>query len=271
MNCQAVQNQMLGLPDPRELSPALRAHVRACPACRVWARRAARLEAILERLPAPAAPGEKKEEMLGELMMAEPVIRPMVVPATRPGVGVLAARYLRRNAAYVGGLAAAVLIAVGVSALWPGTPVAPPREAAQVQDPLLRKITAHEAALSRADTPAKRLDALGGLADVIATDTRGLAMLASGPELRRMAGWYEEVVSSALVPQARELQRQLVPAPAEKVQLLDGLAAKLNADAAEAERVAGNAPPDAQPALKRLADAARDGEKALRDAARGGK
>ncbi|MBN9120587.1 MAG: hypothetical protein J0I06_15780 [Planctomycetes bacterium] len=261
MNCQAVQNQILNLPDPRELTPALREHVLTCSACQAWARGAARLESLLERLPIPPAPGAKKEALLGELMQADPVIRPMAAPATRPGFGLVAVRFLRRNASVVGGLAAAVLVAVGVYWLWPRpqpeTVKTPPPE----RHPLLQKIVAGNTAMARANTTTRRLEILGGMADDIATDTRGMARIANGAELRQMAGWYDDVVKDGMVKQIDRLND--VP-EADKKKLLNGLADKLAADAAAADRLSGEVPQDAQPALQRMAATARAGEHALR-------
>jgi hypothetical protein len=261
MNCQAIQNQILALPDPRELTPALREHVLGCAGCQTWARKAARLEALLKQLPVPAAPREKKETLIGELMQAEPVIQPMATPAMRPGLGLVAVRFLRRNAAYVGGLAAAVLVAVGLYALWPTRTSTP--EMVQTQKyPLLERIVARDVELARADTPSKRLEVLSGMADDLATDTRGMARLASGDELKQMAGWYEKVVKDGMVPQAKNLPLHMPEA--EKKKFLDALAAKLETDATEAEKLAREAPQDAQPALKRMAETAREGGKSLR-------
>ncbi len=267
MNCQAVQNQILALPDPRELPPALRAHVLGCAACQVWAKQAARLEVLLEQLPVPPAPGDKKEMMLGDLMSADPVIHPMATLATRPSFGLVASRFLRRNATYVGGLAAAVLVAVGIYSVWPPKTinvVAAPTQ----KHPLLEKMVARDVAMARADTSAKKLEVLGAMADDLAGETRGMARIASGAELKQMAGWYEKVVRDGMLPQADKLPLHMTPV--EKAKLLDALAAKLNADATEAENVAREAPPDAQPALKRMADTAREGEKSLRALARKG-
>jgi len=269
MKCQAVQNQILALPDPRELPPALRAHVLACAECQAWARQAARLEGLLKQLPVPPAPAERKEALLGELMAADPVIRPMATLATRPGFGLVAVRFLRRNASYVGGLAAAVLIAVGGYSLVRNRPPGHPETAQTHKHPLLEKLVARDVALARADTPTKQLEVLTGMADDIASDTRGMARLASGSELTKMTGWYEKVVAEGIIPQARNLPVHL--GAADKARLLEALAAKLDADAVEAEKVAREAPPDAQPALKRMADAARDGERRLRTAAHEGK
>lgn len=269
MNCQAIQNQILNLPDPRELTPALRGHVLTCSVCQAWARQAALLESLLERLPVPPAPSAKKEAMLGELMRAEP----LAVPAERSGFGSAALGFLSRNANYVGGIAAAVLVAVGV--YWyvnrPQNPQQQELVRAQ-KDPLLEKIVAGNTALARADSAPRKLEVLRGMADAISGETRGMARVASGAELRQMAGWYDDVVKNGMVPQADKLPNGM-PA-AEKAQLLEGLANKLNADATEAEKLSREAPQDAQPALQRMATAARQGEEKLRTTAaavRGGK
>jgi hypothetical protein len=267
MNCQAIQNQILTLPDPRELTPALRDHVAMCAGCQAWARQAARLEAILEHLPAPSAPGEKKEAMIGDLMQAEPVIQPMATPATRPGYAVVAARFLRRNATYVGGLAAAVLVAVAVYSFWP-TPTVQPDFVQTQKDPLLEKVVAANTALARADSPAERFAALNTMADAFAVETRGMARIAPGSQLNELTSRYEKVVKDGMVRQAQKLPIHMTAA--ERAKLLEPLANKLEADAAAAEKLAAEAPPDAQPALKRMAETARDGEKTLRVQARGG-
>lgn len=270
MNCAAIQNQVLMQPDPRELPPALRQHVASCGACREWAHKAARLEAVLEGLPAPPAPEQKKEAMVGELMLADPVIYPMPAPAGRPGFGRLAARFLRRNAGYVGGLAAAVLVAIGIYTLLPrrGPEVVatPPQKY-----PLLDKMVARDSALARASTASRKLEVLSGMAEDISTETRGMARIAPGPELRQMAGWYEKTVKEGLVRQASSPRLEREVAAGERAKMLESLAAKLDADATAAEALSRNAPPDAQPALKRLAEAAREGKDSLRAAARGGK
>ena len=265
MNCQAVQNRILMLPDPREVPAALREHVLACEGCQAWAKQAARLEAILEQLPAPAAPERKKEAMLGELMQAEPVIRPRPAREGRPGI---AAEFLRRNASYVGGLAAAVFVAVGLYAFWPkSTPQ--PAVVKIEKHPLLEKMVARDVALARAKSPAERLQILNGMADDLATETRGMARIAPGGDLKLMAGWYEKTVRDGMVKQAANLPVEM--SASEKAKLLDSYAAKLDADASAAETLSRESPPDAQPALKRMIDAAREGEKSLRAAARGGK
>ena len=267
MNCQAIQNQIIALPDPRELPAALRDHIVGCAGCRACAWQAARLESLLEQLPVPPAPEQKKEAMIGDLMQAEPVILPMVAPASRPGLGLIAVQFLRRNATYAGGLAAAVLVAVGMYLLWPAKGPEVVAAPATQKHPLLEKLVARDTALARADTPAKRLETLGGMADDLSSGTRDMARIASGPELKQMAGWYEKVVRDGMVKRAENLPVHM--SASEKAKLLEPLAARLNANATDAEKMSLEVPPDAQPALKRIADTAREGEKSLRAIARG--
>ncbi|AMV23165.1 hypothetical protein VT84_02055 [Gemmata sp. SH-PL17] len=261
MNCQVVQNQILDLPNPRELTAVMLAHVAECAACQAWAQRAARLESLIEQLPVPPAPAEKKEALIGELLAADPVIRPMVVPASRPGLATIAGQFLLRNATYVGGLAAAVLVVVGIA--WyankpgPHVVVATPEE----RHPLVEKLVARDIALARAETPAKRLEALGGMADDLASETRGMARIASSAELKELARQYDRVVKDGMVRRAQELPA-LMPR-SEKQKLLDTLATKLETDASEADKLSREAPQDAQPTLKRIADTAREGAREL--------
>jgi hypothetical protein len=207
--------------------------------------------------------------MLGDLMQAEPVIRPLPTFAARPGFGTLAARFLRRNAAYAGGLAAAVFVAVGIYAVWPGKGPEVALATPPQKYPLLDKMVKRDAELARASTAARKLEVLGGMADDISAETRGMARIAPGSELKQMAGWYEKTVKEGLVKQANNLPVGM--SAAEKSRLLESLAAKLDADAAAAEALSRESPPDAQPALKRMAEAAREGKDSLRAAARGGK
>lgn len=270
MNCQTVQAQVLGLPDPRDLTPVLREHVLACAACRAWAKQAARLEGLLQQLPVPPAPAEKKEALLGDLMSADPVIQPMVTPAARPGFGAVAGRFLRQNATYVGGLAAAVLVAVGVYALWPKKAQTAPEVVKSQKDPLLEKMVTANAAMARANTPAKRLEVLGTMADAVAADARGMARLAPS-DLKPRAAQYENLIDDGIVPRARELQNATLGLRAEDRAALETLAEKLKAEATAADALAKEVPQDAQPALTQIAAAARKGETTLRAAARGGK
>src|SRR5690349_17844702 len=111
MNCQTFQNRILALPDPRQLPENLQAHLEACPACVGWWKQAARLERLLAQLPAPPAPGDKKEALLDELTAAGPVIKS--IPAIhRSGRSIFVRVWSHPSARIAAGLAAAILIVV---------------------------------------------------------------------------------------------------------------------------------------------------------------
>ncbi|MBY0251872.1 MAG: hypothetical protein K2X54_10900, partial [Methylobacterium organophilum] len=259
MKCQVVQNEILALPDPRHLPPELGAHVAGCAECHAWARKVARLGALLAQLPAPAAPAGKKDALLGELLEGEPVVRPRVAGASRPS-SLVVADFLRRNVRVVAGLAAAVLVVVG--GWWVARPKAPPPEMVESEDhPFLKQMAGRTAALARADAADKRLEILSGMAGDIAGETRTAARVSSAGELNDLARNYERVVKEGVVPQAKALPPTM-PA-AERRRLIESLAAKLEADAVEADRLHREAPQDAQPTLKRVAEAARDGAREL--------
>jgi hypothetical protein len=262
MNCQVVQNKILALPDPRLIPDSLRQHVAGCPACQAWAKQAARLEALLEQLPTPLAPADKKDAMIGDLTSPRPIItRPPATPAPRrePRESPVLT-FLRRNAAVVGGLAAAVLVAVGVWWLFPKN--GPKPETVMPEDPFLKRIVQRDLQLAKAATPAERLRALGGLADDLSAQARGLARVAGANELNDLARWYDKAVKDGVVNQVEKLPVHAMP-PEEEQKLRQELAAKLGETAAEVDKLLGEVPPEAKPALQRIADSARDGQKQL--------
>jgi hypothetical protein len=260
MNCQAVQNKILALPDPRQVPEQLRAHVVGCGACRAWAEHAARTEGLLEQLPVPPAPADKKSALIAELTRGTVVAEP--APQREP-----LRDFLRRNATLVGGLAAALLLAVGWWLSVGGgrkdvaTPQAPPK------DPFLEKVVQRDVALANADTPAKKLQALGGLADDLSAEARGLARIASPDELKDIARWYDRVVKDGLVKRAETLTNSVAMTPAERKAEFEALARRLGTAADEVKKMTGEVSPDAKPALERIADTARDGQKKLTELA----
>ncbi|MBY0514118.1 MAG: hypothetical protein K2P78_09435 [Gemmataceae bacterium] len=257
MTCQTVQNKVLALPDPRQLPEPLRGHVAGCAACRAWWQQAARLERLVEQLPAPPPPADKKATLIGELTDAGPVIRsvPRAQAAGRPFVS-------RQVLTYAGGLAAAVLVGVG---LWLVVRPSGKPEVAQApapRHPLLDKVMQRDLALMRANKPEQKLDILGLLADDLAGETRSLSRAATPDELNELAGLYKQVVNDGLVKQAEGIGPNALT-PDQRKALFDRHAARLADTGAEADRAAAEAPPESKPALKRIADAARDGQRKL--------
>ena len=270
MNCQATQNRILALPDPRQIPDPLREHVLACAACRAWAEQAARLEGLLEHLPVPPAPADKKGELIEDLTR-DPFALP--TPARRPYV-VAGPSFLRRNARLVGALAAAVVVAVGAWVAFSGRggpTVAQP--APTPKHPFLEKVSRRNVELAKVDlqqpgAAGRRLDILAGLADDLSSEARGLARIADPDELRDVAQWYDSVVRRGVVTQAERLAADELNVPAaERQAKLRSLAARLGEAAGETEAAAAEVPQNAKPTLERIATTARDGEKKLRELA----
>lgn len=263
MNCQTIQNHVLALPDPRQLPGNLRDHFDACPVCLGWWKQVVRLECLVEQLPAPPAPGDRKAAFIDDLTAAGPVIRSIPLLDRCRGRSPLAAVFASSTARYAVALAASVLLALGGWLL-----VRPTRgpETAQLpapKHPLLEKIVQRNLTLSQTKTPAQRLEVLGGLADDLSAEARKLARVANTDELRDLSGWYQKVVDEGILVEARKMP--LGMNPTEKKALFDRLSARLAETKQEADNVVGSAPPHAQPALKTISDTAREGQAKLRE------
>ncbi len=266
MNCQAVQNTILSLPDPRHIPDPLRKHVVGCAACRVWAEQAARLEGLLERLPVPFAPAGKKAALVEDLIR-KPVGEPLGTPARRE-FGLPLRDFLRRNGTLVGGLAAAILVAVGAWALLPMNGPKPEVAEATPDHPFLKKVAQRDVALARTETAAQKLQALGGLTDDLSAEAVALARVASPEDLKDIARWFDRVVKDGLVKQAEKLPEHAMKAAERKAEFT-ALALKLGETATRAEKATAEVAPEAKPALERIRDSARFGQKKLTELAGG--
>jgi len=262
MTCPSVRNRILALPDPRQVPDALRAHLTACPDCLAWWGHAARVEGFLARLPVPPAPADKKADLLADLTTG-PVIARVPVVARRPGRGRLVGALASPGWKYAGGLAAAVLVAVGGWALLRPGKTPEVVRAAPAKYPLLDHVVQSDLALARESSPARRLELLGGLADTLSAETRTLARVADPDELKELSEWFRKVVDDGIVRQAERLPPHAVTQEARRA-LFEQLAARLARTGDEADRAAGESPPHARPALRTIADTARDGRAKLR-------
>jgi hypothetical protein len=258
MTCPSVQARILALPDPRQLPEAVRAHVDGCPDCAAFWAQAARLEALVAALPVPPAPRGKKQDLLTDLA-AEALIFPKVATAApRPW------SLPRPPAKVLAGLAAAVLVAVTV---WSVARNGKPPQA-QVKGPapkhaLLEKMVQRNVSLAKAATAPDRLDALAGMAEDLAAEGRGLALVATADEMRELAGQFRSVVADGVVVTAERVPPHALT-PDQRRALLERLTARLAEAGAAAEKAAQDSPPHAQPALRSIADTARDGQTKLR-------
>jgi len=246
---------MLALPDPRQLPADFRAHIAACPDCAAYWKQAARLETLVAALPVPPAPAGKKSTFLEDLA-AEALVFPKVTTTPRRAWSLP-----RPSAKALAGLAAAVLVAVGV---WNATKKGEPPVVAKGPAPrhaLLEKVVQRDLALAKARTPNDRLDALAGLAEDLAAESRGLALVAGEEDMREVAGWFR-TVSDGVIEQAGKVPPHALT-PDQKRALLTRLTDRLAEAGRAAEQAARESPPHAQPALRSIAETARDGQTKL--------
>ncbi len=257
MNCQAIQNKILALPDPRHIPDTLRDHVVGCAGCRVWAEQVARLEGLLEHLPTPPAPADKKSALIDELARGPIISKPFAVPAREPF-----ASFWKRNAALVGALAAALLVAIGAWWAFTNKNDVKPEVVRTPKDPFLDKIVQRDVALAKADSAAKKLQILSGLADDLSAEARSLARVASPEELQELAKHYDRVVNQALLKRVEELAPLAIPLAELKAEF-HALAGKLDETATETKKALGEVPPESKPALQRIVNVAEEGQKKL--------
>jgi hypothetical protein len=256
MTCQSVQARILALPDPRQLPADFRAHVAGCPDCTAYWKQAVRLETLVAALPVPPAPADKKTTFLDDLA-AEALVFPKVTATPRRAWSLP-----RLPAKALAGLAAALLVGVGI---WGATKKGDPPVAVKhpsPRSPFLEKVVQRDLALAKARTPGDRLDALAGLAEDVAAESRGLALVAGADEMREVADWFRTAADGVVEQAGRVPPNALTPD--QKKALFRQLAARLEDAQRAAEQAAKDSPPHAQPALRSIADTARDGQTKLR-------
>jgi hypothetical protein len=265
MQCHSVQNKILSLTDPRVIPESLLDHLARCPSCRAWVQEAGRLEGLLEQLPVPLAPAGKKEEMIAELTGNNLVFPKTYSVPARAGADSVFVRFLRQNRAVIGGIAAAVLVVLGGVWLFTGRKPDQRPVASTPNDPFLEKLTQRFVALSRPETPLRRLELCSELADDISTQERTLARIVEPDGLMALAVLFEKVVNDGMVKQAERMSVTglSLNERAERKKQLAALAAKLGDMATQAEKMKGEVSPDAKPALEKIEDSARRGEKSL--------
>src|SRR5262245_30173642 len=166
MNCKHVQHRLLAATDPRRVPASLVPHLSECAACRDWHARLSLIERSMPLVPvAPPSPSAKTDL----------IRRFEAVARVRP---------VRRRSSYPwpvwgGSLAASLLIlALGGWLLFGSKKGPGPAVAADPPDPLLAKLLARNVSLAKADTPARKAETLGDLADDLFGETRNLALVA---------------------------------------------------------------------------------------------
>ncbi len=269
MNCSTVRNAILALPDPRSVPDPLGEHLAACAACRLWAEQVARLETLLERLPVPPPPTDKKSALVASLTGQRPVeslaspLAPSPARSSAPW-----SRFGGRYATLVGALAAAVLLAWGAWLFWPGPGPKSDRTEVTPEHPFLKAIARRNVALARTESPREKFQTLAGLTEDLSAEAVALARVASPEDLKDIARWFDRVVRDGLIRQAERMPEHALTA-AERHAEFAALARKLADTAARTEGAAVEVAPEARTALERIRDSARFGEKKLTELARG--
>jgi hypothetical protein len=236
----------------------LRQHIGDCSDCRAWVEQAAELEAALSQLPAPAQ-GQAKAQLLARLSQSPPAQVSSTDGHRR--------NWRWRSVGASVGLAAAVMLGVLIYQLGRPSSSSRPTVAEAAAYPLLQRVVEHDIALARATHPVQRIQILSELAETLAQETGALARIASAEELRDLARWYTKVVERGLIPQAEQWIAHR-PAERERQQVLEA-ARRLEMSATSTEQLLTTVPPHAEPILRHLVQAARDGEQKLKRLSRG--
>jgi len=273
MTCDLFQNRLLALPSPTEPTAELREHVRTCPGCAAFAAKAVRVEILLAMLPVPNSEGVKGE--FAAMIGAEgPVIRTKpVLPSSlstsgsfRP-VGAWLKSLDRR---WLGGVAAGVIVTVGLAwyATRPNIDKPEPDVAAKPRHELLSQCVKHNVALTKARTAPERFAVFHEWSNDLGREARDVYKAASREELAQLATLFEKTVQDGLIAQAKQLDDKPM-VPAERQELFSKATKRLAATASDVAALAPEAPTDAQPALARIAKAARSASTTLSELATG--
>jgi hypothetical protein len=253
MNCRSLQRWLLQAEDPVRLPAEVREHLLECPACRRLQSRLVRIEQHAGRLPVP--PSTAKADFVREFLA------PARGAGFQPAAGAPGRleAYPTRPWRYVAAAAAAVLFLVGAGlALLALRPHTTPNETAPIVNrPLLDSVLERDLRLAKAATQRERVEALAELAGDLHTETQILAPAATAEDLDALAQLYAQVVRDGLVPGAWSVPQT------ERREVLGPIARRLAETATAADQRARQVPASA-PALLAIAQAARDGDGALR-------
>lgn len=248
MKCEACQNLILALEQPAKPTAEVREHLAECAACRAVQKKAAKLDALLTRLPLPSSK-KAKAKLIASLNDSA-----LAVPSTK----VPSFRQLLRSP--LPGVAALVILGFG-GYFFLSKKLPQPELAEKPRHELLNKEMANVVMLAKADSAPDRLQVWTDWANDLRNETRDLYKVAPADELSSLARMYDKAVQEGIVKQAKLLPQHMDMA--EKQTLLKNADAKLAETVAEAERLHNEAPPPAQKYLKQIAESARDGRRKL--------
>jgi hypothetical protein len=260
MSCEATRRQLLNAEHPDRPVPALRPHLAECASCRDWLFNLTEIESRVPYLhvsPSDSAKARLLKQLRETPLVPESmrVVAP-VLPFTPPKE-----RGLRKLAVALSLAAAVVLLAVGLS-VWPRHGARPEPVATVRVDTVNRMRELRDRRLAKAQTPREKVEVLAEFADDLLQGVREPNSLPALERLEMLAGLYEDTVGKELLTQA-----SAVP-PGEQRALLPRLASELGRIESEFSRLAAASGPDEAAPLRRIAAAARDSDRRLREIAR---
>ena len=252
MNCPTVQERLLAMPSVDGLADELHAHLRDCSHCQVYSNRLSIIHETLPNLPVPPIDRNVLMTFLRTIQTVE-----VVTPVERQP------RSIRAVPMRVWGALAASIVVVG--ALWFGTPEADrpnPAQSTYQEHALLTREVQHIAALTKADTAPERLRILTDLANDYGNETGHIYKIADADKMDSLARMYDKTVREGMVGQAKQFSSLMLPGErAARLREAEESLARMERDAA---LMLDQAPIQAQPALQRMIDSARDGQTQLR-------
>ena len=262
MICEVTRRQLLTAERPERPPPAVRPHLAECSSCRDWLHNLTEVEARVPLIPVPPS-DDAKAQLLRQLREPLPVHESLRVVAPELPFTPPKERALRKAAVAVALAAAVVLFAVGLS-FWPRHPAAPQDVVAAEKKPAdvaksMREV--RDQRVAKAQTPRSKVGVLASFADDLLRDARNPDALPPADWLEQVAKLYEETVQDELLKEARTL------APDDRRKLLPGLANELGRTESEFQRLAAGASEASAGHLRRIAAAARESDRQLRQLA----
>jgi hypothetical protein len=294
MNCKEIKYFLLGCENP-DLPPAdVKAHLAVCAGCQDWQNRLAVIEMNVPFLPVPDSAARtqllrtiqtKPMPSVGAAAVSDAASAPAGAMLSRPQevearpfltrslttkrAGVLPffrawEPSARRYAA--GAVAATILLAVLGWMVFhtPHPPVADGPTPHSSADLLLASIVRQDLRLAKSDEPAERFLVLADLADDLSGEVKRLAPVPEAKGvLDELVNRYEEVVRTGLPQAAQKLpdktRNDLLNKVAERLQVVGRKAEELG------DQLAPKIPSSSRAALRRLTNAAQNGDDRLRD------
>ena len=269
MKCDVVQNRLLALPDVRRLPADLREHVTGCKACVGFLRGLSKLDTLIPKVPVPAPSPEVQVAFFEQVAANTPIITRRPAAPRRDSSVTLSAIWAKREQWQIAaGVAASIMIGIGVSWFATTSRVPPRPEVVKLRHDLLNKEVKHLAALTKANTAQDKIAVWSNTAQDLLTEVKNVHLLAQGNEMVNLERLFDKTVHEGIIKQAATLENLTV---ADRQKSLSDVVMKLKAAENDATTLSQNATPTSKPVLIRMAKTAKDGRIQLETIIKSGK